>query len=568
MSDKLIPCKADRADLVVGCLCCVVAETHRLIMSELTITNSPKAASHRRHRFRTCWENYHHKIETLIFSSFSAHISVNLLFRTSNLSDWVSVAQRLQTEYGWNPTYWLAHPELENEVRAGFPDTVFHSKWDARRHINPSIEKETDAIALDKPLLEQFRTYRYTILRLMDRMDPGNAYSYDERVRSYHKYLRYWLCIIKEYDINGAIFARPPHGVAGYTIYAICQEQGIPTPILKPVHQLPKYNLSQDTVDGTNKKLAELCNKEFHTLEPKKVSKPSRKAVEKLTEEYTEPSYVGRKRFPYLSKLSNLLKYPEYARKLLKKAGSHDKQRNKTIEYSEITNARKIIQRQAARLKKRKLRQTYKKRSTKPDLSSRYIYVPLHYQPERTTVPDGDIFGNQYLMIDMLSKTVPDDWRVFVKEHPTQFSPDSIGERSRHTYHYDDLNNLNNVTLINYTSDSFELIDNAKVTATVTGTAGWESVVRGTPSMVFGNAWYRLCPGVHYTTTLDEVQTALENIQKNETISRKDIFRFVRSVEIAGYHGYQSSNWEDADRVSKEKNVRNICSEIYRIISD
>jgi capsule polysaccharide modification protein KpsS len=42
----------------------------------------------------------------------------------------------------------------------------------------------------------------------------------------------------------------------------------------------------------------------------------------------------------------------------------------------------------------------------------------------------------------------------------------------------------------------FYLIDNAVATVTVSGTIGWESVIRGTPTIIFGRAWYEDMIGV------------------------------------------------------------------------
>lgn len=491
----------------------------------------------------------------------------NILYRASNLTDWIDVAKKLQREHSWDPVYWISHPDLAPDISAAFPESTFHSKWDARRNIPPDGEGKRDTPPLDKDILEQFRPYRFTILRLMTRMDPGHAYSYDEMVRSYHKLLRYWLYTIEKYSIDGVVFSRIPHGVDGYVIYAICREKGIPTPMFKPVHAIPKMSLSQDTVQGTNRQLEHLCSEKLQELDPDKVSNPSKKSLERLVGEYEKPQYMtDENKHPYLSKIKNFSNYPSYLKKITGKAGTHDKVRSKTIESSEMSLMRKILQRQIAKIKKRQLRKSYNNISLQPDLSSPYIYVPLHYQPERTTVPDGHVFGNQLLMIDLLSKTIPKDWMLFVKEHPSQFSSDSKGERGRHTYDYKDINTLDNTVLVDIESDSFELIDNAETTATVTGTAGWESVVRGKPCIIFGNAWYRPCPGVHYVTTKKEVKDAIQNIQQSSDIQRDNVLRFIRAVEIAGCQSYQSANWSDSDLISTDVNSQNIASEIAKHI--
>lgn len=491
---------------------------------------------------------------------------MNILYRTPNTADWVGVAEKLQMDHGWKATYWLANPKLANEVEKAFPNVVFHSTHKANRNLPPAANIEIDPKPLDKEVLDQYRSYRPFILRLMGRMDPGHAYSYDERVRSYHNLLRYWLSAIESHEIDIAVFGRIPHSPSGYIIYAICREKNIPTPMFKPIHHIPEITIIQGNVFGINKELADFSSDKFENVDPENVLDSSKQAMEKLTGEYTEPSYTDRRYFPYLSKIKNVSEYPYYLRKLSKRASTLKKVRGKRIENSEITLARHILERQFARVKKRRLRRSYEKISTQPNHSSDYIYVPLHYQPERTTVPDGHVFGNQFLMIDLLSKTIPDGWELFVKEHPTQFSPNMKGERGRSTYDYEDIRSLDNTVLVDYGADSFELIDNSKAVVTVTGTAGWESVVRGKPSIVFGNAWYRPCPGVHYVTTIEEVEAAIESIQENPTVSQDDVLRFVRAIEVAGFHGYQSSNWADADRISSEENITNISNELYEFV--
>ncbi len=52
---------------------------------------------------------------------------------------------------------------------------------------------------------------------------------------------------------------------------------------------------------------------------------------------------------------------------------------------------------------------------------NQYVYFPLHYEPERTTNPDGGIFHDQFLTIVFLRKMIPDNIDIIIKEHPSQF---------------------------------------------------------------------------------------------------------------------------------------------------
>lgn len=138
-------------------------------------------------------------------------------------------------------------------------------------------------------------------------------------------------------------------------------------------------------------------------------------------------------------------------------------------------------------------------------------------------------------MVDLLSRATPDDWQTYVKEHPKQFYFDKLGERSRHAYDYRDLDDIEGVSLVDLSCGSSDLISNSRAVATVTGTAGWEAVVRGTPSIVFGNAWYQACPSVFRTETKSEIADAIDAIRSGVTIDRRGVLSFVRSVEDVGF---------------------------------
>ena len=58
--------------------------------------------------------------------------------------------------------------------------------------------------------------------------------------------------------------------------------------------------------------------------------------------------------------------------------------------------------------------------SIDPNLDSRFIYFALHFQPERSTMPEGGIFSDQFKAIKVLSKAVDNQTLIYVKEHPRQ----------------------------------------------------------------------------------------------------------------------------------------------------
>ena len=120
----------------------------------------------------------------------------------------------------------------------------------------------------------------------------------------------------------------------------------------------------------------------------------------------------------------------------------------------------------------------------------KYVYFPLHLQPELTTDPLGGFFGDQALAIEQLRTKLPSDVAIIVKENPKQ----SFEWRSKDFFKR--IQRLNNVFFVDSNINTYSLLRHAQAVATVTGTAGWEAVIAGKPAIVFGAAWYKKLPGV------------------------------------------------------------------------
>jgi hypothetical protein len=194
-------------------------------------------------------------------------------------------------------------------------------------------------------------------------------------------------------------------------------------------------------------------------------------------------------------------------------------------------------------------------------LDEPFIYVTLHYQPEKSTSPDGGLFVSQRLMLALLSKYLPDGWSLYVKEHPVLLSYNNSsakGERGRIRAFYDDIAKLRGVKFVPLDLDSFKLIDHAQAVATITGTAGWEAVVRGKPSIVFGYAWYRDCEGVFNGTTEKSCREAMERIAAGYQPDRRKVQLFIQAVEETAILGYTIRFFALVGNLTQEENVANL----------
>ena len=65
--------------------------------------------------------------------------------------------------------------------------------------------------------------------------------------------------------------------------------------------------------------------------------------------------------------------------------------------------------------------------------AKKIIYFPLHFQPERSTDPEASKYSDQFSSIEILSKFIPNEWEIWVKEHPRQIPLEYPNIRR---YHY------------------------------------------------------------------------------------------------------------------------------------
>lgn len=118
-----------------------------------------------------------------------------------------------------------------------------------------------------------------------------------------------------------------------------------------------------------------------------------------------------------------------------------------------------------------------------------FVYVPLHLQPEASTLLYGRRYCDQIGLVRQISQSLPLDYRLYVKEHPNMVNRRSIS-------YYKQLKDIDVVRLIHPRVPSRTLIRNGALTMTVTGTAGFESLVCETPAITFGDVNFNVLPGV------------------------------------------------------------------------
>lgn len=497
---------------------------------------------------------------------------------------WVDVAQNLVGELDWEPCYWTAAKNLEVIVKGSFPNIVFHRTLDAIRGIPPDECADLNPIALDQRILLDFSGHESAALKMMDRMDPGGSFTYQERIRLYHRQLGYWLAVLENYKPDLIVFPLAPHVVYDYLLYALANYLNLETVMFERT-SIPGFIFSlRRFEDGSQDLRRRYQEKLLNNHSQKQVALPPdleghlqmlagdyQDAVPFFTERYFENSRY--KQASTLRKLISLGKYPHYfasvARNIKRNLGDEPppnylKAPGRNIEQATLTRSEWRRHKQDDRKKKARLNTYYAQLTEEPDLDRPYVYVALSSQPERTTSPLGGAFTHLQIMVKLLSANIPKDWYLYVKEFPFQLGEHVHRPLSRSSTFYDDLIAMPNVRLVPLAFPPFKLIDHAKAVATASGNTGWEAINRGTPALVFGFPWYRDCEGVFPTQTQATCAEALLKITSGYQVDLNNVRLYAQALEEVCINAYVEPAFQQSAGLSAGENVQALTGELKR----
>lgn len=205
---------------------------------------------------------------------------------------------------------------------------------------------------------------------------------------------------------------------------------------------------------------------------------------------------------------------------------------------------------------KRKNYKLYNSLAEYPVYNQQNIAFFLHYQPERTSMPEAYHYSNQWLIIKKIAANLPDGIILYVKEHPSVFI-NNFDVRYRDEAFYKDISKLSNVQLIPLDCDTFELIDNATIIITITGTVGIQALIRNKPVIVFGTASYRNFKNVFSIKQMSNFHSFLNELVEQNLVDGTGIINNFKDVAIKSISGiFLDQNDEDIKFYKRENRIK------------
>lgn len=386
--------------------------------------------------------------------------------------------------------------------------------------------------SLDEKFIKENYDLEGLFLKITDRLC---FYPKTVKIRQYVYYelLLYWKTFFEENNIKTIIFPRIPHLGYGNIIFHLAKKFGINVWIIKDTFLDNKILIESDF----NKKAKVPTN----YLEKETLAQLEEKLSDELLSQINISSklmnlnYSDNKKVILQNKINlanHLVKIENYKNLFKVLSNNPFKRSIQSFLYLEKPTTWFYFYFMLFKyyLKSKRLLKFYKSLTQVANFSSKYVYFPLHYQPERTSLPEGGIYENLLLIVDTIAKSLPKDWHLYIKEHPYQFSrSDARLYNFRSKLFYSKIASYNQVKLLPVDTPTTKLIENCQFVVTVTGSTGWEALLTEIPVMLFGySAWYSPCNSCFNVSSLKECKESIIKIKSlDKRQVQKDLLRFL-----------------------------------------
>ena len=519
----------------------------------------------------------------------------NVVYINCWTDPWIKVAHELEIKQGLHPVYWIGYSSYTDSDNADlvipqeFPGIKYIDNLEAwMGHFPKEVLKDSPDYYLDVDFLRKNADHELQAIKMMDRVDPDRySFNFTERQRHFRRMIKQWLTVIDKENIGMVISTAIPHRLYDYVLFWLCKERGIPFIMFSHTQFIGRFFTIKDDFFRIN----DLFVDDWHSFEKEenltdRIPQDILTTYNKVCKEYSEaaPAFMSSKR--------NIIKFEStiriicrYAKRLLRGRYSlkrffvrgewkdvHHyflcKNRKMTYENSYYSVWQQMIHYIRSVKYKKKLLDYYESQCETPDYNVPYVCHFLHYQPEATTCPGGDVFVDQSLCIELLLKNLPSSYYVYVKEHPHQFLTNRPGHSCRMKDLYDDLKNNPRVKLISIKENPFDLMKKAKAVSTISGTVGWEAMVRQKPVIAFGLCWYEnYSRGVLRITDESSASNMLHFIE-NYKFNEHSLLAYLAAVgNNTSLAYYFKKAGKEILNISEEECVGNLTSAISKEIN-
>ena len=179
------------------------------------------------------------------------------------------------------------------------------------------------------------------------------------------------------------------------------------------------------------------------------------------------------------------------------------------------------------------------------NIHQKIIFYPLQYSPESSINIPNSYFVDQDRLIDLIRFNMPNDYLLYIKEHPSMF-----GRRARDFYKK--INKKSGVRMLSPSISSLAIIDKSDLIISVSGTACLEAFLLKKPSITFGKTFFSELTNI-YGINYNDLKATLKKYLLRK-ITDKEILEGIARVS-ANTYDFQIGAVEFDSRLYAKKNI-------------
>jgi capsule polysaccharide modification protein KpsS len=154
---------------------------------------------------------------------------------------------------------------------------------------------------------------------------------------------------------------------------------------------------------------------------------------------------------------------------------------------------------------------------------NKFVFFPLHLQPEASTLILAPMFLNQIALVQQVARSLPINYKLYVKPNPNMFG-------WRDIQYYNKLKDISGVRLIHPLNDSHELIRQSELVTTITGTAGLEAALYRKPVVTFGSVNYNMMDMIYNCNDVQSLSRILFDGINEYTHNEQELHQYMTAV--------------------------------------
>jgi hypothetical protein len=165
--------------------------------------------------------------------------------------------------------------------------------------------------------------------------------------------------------------------------------------------------------------------------------------------------------------------------------------------------------------------------------AGKFVFFPLHFQPEASTSAKGRHFVDQREAVALVAESLPTNWMLVVKEHPHQWR--RLYPRSRN--YWKRIASIPKVRVIPHDYENPSIIQRCEGLVSIShSTLGVEAWANGKKVVFLGDSHLREAPGIFCTNSLEELRRLWDS-GASGPITEPEILSYLQRVENATFEG-------------------------------